>query len=154
MRHIVHSPIGKLGITVKNDLITEVAFISEETSNHTGDRAPDIQQAFTAYFSAPAYQFNLPLQPAGTPFQQKVWQALRAIPYGQTVTYGELAKQLHTSPRAVGQACRKNPLPVIIPCHRVVGAANDGGFLGATEGAGMKIKQWLLSHEKSMILGA
>jgi methylated-DNA-[protein]-cysteine S-methyltransferase len=82
-----------------------------------------------------------------TPFQKQVWQALLTIPCGSTLTYGELAKKLNSSPRAVGQACRANPLPFLIPCHRVVGAKNSGGYFGARKGKKIALKQWLLEQE-------
>ena len=90
----------------------------------------------------------------GTEFQQKVWQALLEIPVGETQTYGFLANKLNTSARAVGNACRQNHFPVIVPCHRVVSASGIGGYAGDTllnqQGQihYMQIKQWLLSHEK------
>jgi len=90
---------------------------------------------------------DLPLAPSGTPFQQRVWSTLREIPPGERRTYGELARELGTSPRAVGGACRANPVPLLIPCHRVVAANGDGGFAGHTEGRWLEIKRWLLDHE-------
>lgn len=87
---------------------------------------------------------ELPLSPNGSPFQMKVWETLRSIPYGKTVTYGDLAKQLDTSPRAIGNAVGRNPIGIIIPCHRVVGANGQlTGFAG-----GLEKKIWLLEHEK------
>lgn len=87
---------------------------------------------------------ELPLSPNGSPFQMKVWEALRSIPYGKTVTYGDLAKQLDTSPRAIGNAVGHNPIGIIIPCHRVIGANGQlTGFAG-----GLERKIWLLEHEK------
>lgn len=85
----------------------------------------------------------------GTEFQKRVWRALCAIPPGTTKTYGELAKQLNTSPRAIGNACRKNPLPIIIPCHRVVAKNSLGGYAGARIGNLLEIKKWLLRYEKT-----
>ncbi len=84
----------------------------------------------------------------GTAFQKRVWQALCNIPPGTTKTYGELAKELHTSPRAIGNACRKNPLPIIIPCHRVVAKNSLGGYAGARTGELIEFKKWLLENEK------
>lgn len=100
------------------------------------------------YFSAPAFCLETRLQLDGTPFQRRVWQALRRIPAGRTLTYGELARQLGSSPRAVGGACRSNKIPLVIPCHRVVAKAGLGGFMGRTRGAGLVLKQWLLEHEQ------
>ena len=91
--------------------------------------------------------FDLPLKPAGTEFQLRVWQALSKIPAGEVRSYGELAHQLRSSARAVGNACRRNPIPVLIPCHRVVAKSGLGGFAGQTEGAQLALKQRLLSHE-------
>jgi methylated-DNA-[protein]-cysteine S-methyltransferase len=77
-----------------------------------------------------------------------VWQALRRIPGGSTQSYGELARQLHTAPRAVGQACGANPIPVIIPCHRVLARNGLGGFMSSAGGDSLAIKRWLLEHER------
>ena len=81
----------------------------------------------------------------GTPFQKKVWRALKKIPYGSVKTYGDVAKELNSSSRAVGQACRRNNIPLFIPCHRVVAAKGLGGFMGGYRHVGRK--RWLLQHE-------
>ncbi|MBT8127262.1 MAG: methylated-DNA--[protein]-cysteine S-methyltransferase, partial [Gammaproteobacteria bacterium] len=91
--------------------------------------------------------FDLPCALQGTPFQQKVWNELKKIPCGTVITYGELANKLGTSARAIGNACRKNPIPLVIPCHRVVAANGIGGYSGDTNGAWLRIKSWLLRHE-------
>ena len=75
---------------------------------------------------------------------------MQKIPYGKTKSYGELAQELKTSARAIGNACRHNPLPIIIPCHRIVAKNNLGGYNGATEGKMLNIKEWLLQHEKKL----
>lgn len=99
------------------------------------------------YFADARYPFRFDLNPNGTEFQQSVWRALCNIPSGETRTYGQLAKQLGTSARAVGNACRANPLPLVIPCHRVVAANGLGGFSGQREGFYPAIKKRLLQHE-------
>lgn len=100
-----------------------------------------------AYFTR-AQPLCLPaLQPAATTFQQRLRQCLLAIPPGQTRTYGELAKELGSSARAVAQGCRANPLPLLVPCHRVVARQGRGGYMGQNDGQGMVIKNWLLDHE-------
>ncbi|HET8615382.1 MAG TPA: methylated-DNA--[protein]-cysteine S-methyltransferase [Actinomycetales bacterium] len=109
-----------------------------------------LQQAvdeLAAYFAGELTQFELPLQLGGTPFQLRVWQALREIPFGATATYGELAEQLGSSgaSRAVGLASNRNPVPIIVPCHRVIGAG--GGLVGF--GGGLACKRWLLDHESA-----
>ncbi|MCP4042152.1 MAG: MGMT family protein, partial [Gammaproteobacteria bacterium] len=83
----------------------------------------------------------------GTDHQLRVWNALGEIPPGETMTYGELARHLGSGPRAVGNACRSNPVPIVVPCHRVVSATGLGGFMGDTAGEPMAIKSWLLRHE-------
>lgn len=90
----------------------------------------------------------VPLAPQGTPFQRRVWQAMGKIPPGQTRRYGELAQELGSSARAVGGACRANPIPLLIPCHRVVAASGQGGFAGAQDGRLVELKRWLLTHEQ------
>lgn len=87
------------------------------------------------------------LQPGGTPFQRRVWQRLRRIPCGQVMRYGELAQELGSSARAVAGACRANPIPILIPCHRVIAATGPGGYMGKTGGQTLAIKRWLLQHE-------
>ena len=92
----------------------------------------------------------LPLKAVGTPYQQKIWETLRQIPVGQVWRYSDISRQLQSSARAVGGACRRNPIPVIVPCHRVVAASGLGGFSGTTSGAMMDVKRWLLAHEGVM----
>ncbi len=85
---------------------------------------------------------------SGTAFRQRVWQALAQIPIGESRTYGELARELRSAPRAIGGACGANPIALVIPCHRVVGTRGSlGGFMGVTEGGPIAIKRWLLTHE-------
>ncbi len=91
---------------------------------------------------------TIPLAPVGTAFQRRVWSALRDIPRGTTKTYGELASELNSSARAVAGACRANPIPLLIPCHRVVAADGIGGYGGETVGANIELKRWLLEHER------
>jgi methylated-DNA-[protein]-cysteine S-methyltransferase len=98
-----------------------------------------------AYFDGRLRRFSLPLRPPGSGFRQRVWSRLRSIPYGETETYGALARQLATSPRAVARACAANPLPILVPCHRVVAAR--GGLGGYSGGDGPDIKAALLGLE-------
>ena len=93
-------------------------------------------------------EISLPLLRQGTSFQHTVWEILRQIPVGQTKTYGELSSELNTSPRALANACRKNPFPLIIPCHRVVAKTGIGGYAGEVTGKLIEIKTALLQHEK------
>lgn len=100
-----------------------------------------------AYFSGNLQQFDYPVSSLGTPFQQRVWQAIAAIPYGQVASYGDIAKLIGSAPRAVGQACGKNPLPIVVPCHRVVSSRGLGGFGLGNRDSDLAIKKWLLMHE-------
>lgn len=101
-----------------------------------------------AYFRNPRAAFTVPVAGGGSVFQNAVWKSMRRIPSGTVRSYGELARQLKTAPRAVGGACRANPVPIVVPCHRVVSATGLGGFMGATGGRAMQIKRWLLAHER------
>ncbi|MFZ2541292.1 MAG: methylated-DNA--[protein]-cysteine S-methyltransferase, partial [Gallionella sp.] len=105
-------------------------------------------EQLTAYFVDPDFRFELPVDPGGTAHQHKVWQIMRIIPRGETRSYGALAAQLKSAAQAVGQACGANPIPIVIPCHRVVGKAGLGGFMGHASGTALDIKRWLLAHEQ------
>lgn len=109
-------------------------------------RALTLAQQLVAYLHDPHAPLDMPQPPAGTVFQQRVWQAMRAIPVGQTCTYGQLAAQIGSGPRAVANACGANPLPLFNPCHRVVAQHGLGGFMQSQPG-GLAIKRWLLAHE-------
>jgi len=99
------------------------------------------------YFAGKRREFDVPVGPSGTAFQQRVWSLVGAIPYGQTVSYGSIAAQLGSSPRAVGAAVGANPIPIIIPCHRVIGT--DSSLTGY--GGGLRMKIWLLRHERALL---
>jgi methylated-DNA-[protein]-cysteine S-methyltransferase len=101
-----------------------------------------------AYFENADFQFDLPLKLSGTRHQLEVWQAMRDIPLGSVLTYGYLAQLIHSSPRAIGQACGNNPIPIVIPCHRVVSKSGLGGFMHSSENSILDIKRWLLAHEQ------
>jgi len=143
------TPYFPLKITQQDNQLTEIDFVNRmgqaiETEDAVlKNTLRQIQQ----YFKSSKMLFELPLNPHGTDFQCRVWLALQAIPAGEVRTYGELAAQLNSSPRAVGNACRQNPIPLIIPCHRVVSASGIGGFAGQLEGKKITIKQQLLRHE-------
>ena len=99
------------------------------------------------FFASPEQPFTLALDLQGSVFQRRVWQALTQIAAGQTLTYGELATRLGSGARAVGNACRHNPVSIIVPCHRVVSAAGIGGYSGSVGGREIDRKHWLLRHE-------
>jgi methylated-DNA-[protein]-cysteine S-methyltransferase len=143
--HFLKTPVGNICIRIIDSNICEVIFT--DTSGNSQKLDSDIEEQINAYFCDPKHRFTLPTEAKGTAFQKRVWQALCDIPAGTTLTYGELAKKLKSSPRAVGQACRRNPTPIIVPCHRVTGANGIGGYAGDSSGKLFKIKLWLLQHE-------
>jgi len=119
----------------------------ERDPSRRNDDTPLLNRAvhqLNAYFFGGRRTFDLPVAPAGTRFQKAVWNQMLAIPYGQVRTYGEIARWLRSAPRAVGVACGRNPIPIIIPCHRVVAASGLGGYSGD---GGVDTKQWLLELE-------
>jgi methylated-DNA-[protein]-cysteine S-methyltransferase len=135
-------------MSVASDKLARIQFLLHESSLFSAQSrvARQIVVQIKRYFCNPRLLLELPIQVCGTPLQQKIWQSIRRIPCGKTITYGELARKIGTSPRVVGNACRCNPIPVIIPCHRVVAAAGLGGYYGNTV-EGLRIKRWLLDHE-------
>jgi len=150
MIYLFDSPIGSLTLYISQNKLVKIDFppakhALQNCSSNTFTQQISFQ--LESYFKNPCYLFNLELELTGTPFQQKVWHALRHIPSGTTLSYNALAKQLATSPRAIGNACRSNPLPIIIPCHRIVAQNHIGGFAGTTTGTLIDIKKWLLQHE-------
>lgn len=128
----------------ENRLPTNKSLKSAENENII---LQDIVKQLDEYFTQACPFHDIPYLLNGTPFQKSVWKELTKIPLGKTLSYGELAKKIKSSPRAVGNACRKNPLAIIIPCHRVVSAKGIGGYAGKTEGNNVTIKRWLLRHE-------
>lgn len=110
-----------------------------------------ITQQLKTYFSSASAFESISLSAEGTEFQKSVWRELTKIPLGETRTYGEIAKILNSSARAVGNACRQNPIQIIVPCHRVVSAKGIGGYAGETDGKQLNIKRWLLKHEGAQL---
>jgi methylated-DNA-[protein]-cysteine S-methyltransferase len=147
---IIDSPIGKLSIETSNNQITHIHFCHQNTKTLKSKDSfnQSVLKALESFFKKSNNTFDFPLHTKGTEFQQRVWKALQKIPRGEVRTYQDLANQLKTSPRAVGNACRANPIPVIIPCHRVVAKNGIGGFSGKTSGSKISIKEWLLNHER------
>ena len=143
------TPFGVLGIRCSVDALTGIDFLpaSEKPQRATSAFAKTVCEQLLRYIENPDVRFTVPLELNGTPHQQKVWQAMLAIPRGKTRSYGELAAELKSCAQAVGQSCGANPIPVIVPCHRVVGKAGLGGFARHTSGAHLDIKRWLLAHE-------
>ena len=145
----IPSPVGQLLITESDGLITRLTW-----GRLRQDRPSPLLEAaaeqLKAYFEGSLRSFDLPLAPAGTTFQKDVYRAMSAIPFGETRSYGDIAKDLGSVARAVGQACGSNPIPILLPCHRVLGAGGaTGGFSG---GEGVTSKRALLAHEGALTL--
>lgn len=144
------SPIGPLGVGEEDGAITLILFAGQQPpEGYREGESPLLEEAWAQlerYFAGELRQFSLPLAPAGTPFQQAVWRALEEIPYGETRSYGEIASQVGRpkASRAVGAANHRNPIPIVIPCHRVIGA---GGTLTGY-GGGLDRKRLLLDLER------
>ncbi|HUT40355.1 MAG TPA: methylated-DNA--[protein]-cysteine S-methyltransferase [Gammaproteobacteria bacterium] len=146
---VLASPLGPLGICLEHSAVTCIDYLpaSRQPVDGSSAGARRVARALERYFADGSRPFGLPVQLGGTDFQQRVWQALCDIPPGQTRTYGELARQLGSGARAVGNACRHNPVPVVVPCHRVVSSSGPGGYGGHMSGPPLRRKRWLLEHE-------
>ena len=147
---VTESPVGFLRIRVAGGKLHQIAFAEGPSRGGSGS-SPCVDLVLgqlQQYFERGDFRFSLELEMAGTPFQRRVWEALCRIQPGDVRTYGEIAKLLGSSPRAVGNACRRNPIPIVVPCHRVVSATGIGGYAGATGGRLLRAKRWLLDHER------
>lgn len=146
---IVAAPGFCLGVCAAEAVVTAVDFLEPcPPQAPETPLAAEVVRQLQTYLADPRCTFNLPLQPAGTHFQRRVWAQIAAIPCGQVATYGQLAKTLANAPRAVGQACGANPYPVVVPCHRVIATGGGlGGFANARGGFLLAVKRWLLTHE-------
>lgn len=151
---ILTAPFGRLGVRTEDDAIVDIKFVLSErdiTQPHH-DETPAIgvlRLALAAYWrDASASLAHVPVKLQGTAHQLRVWQALTRIRPGETRCYGEVAVEMGSAAQAVGQACGANPLPLLIPCHRVVSRTGLGGFMQRRNGEALFIKQWLLTHER------
>lgn len=144
---IIDSPVGKLRLAAQNGFLTALQFggepIIKPQENSVLDAA---QRQLEEYFRGTRRQFDLPIRMQGTPFQIAVWNALKEIPYGETISYGEIAARIGrpNAARAVGMANHRNPIAIIVPCHRVIGM--NGTLTGYA--GGLSVKQWLLEWER------
>jgi methylated-DNA-[protein]-cysteine S-methyltransferase len=151
----VRTPFATLGIEATDTHVTGIRFLAPSVPASMPKRNSVAHLAcvqLQAYLENPRFVFDLPLRFTGTRHRLAVWEAMQRIPAGRTRTYGEIAAELGSSARAVGGACGANPIPVVIPCHRVIAAGRSlGGFMGAREeGFELGIKRWLLEHEGAL----
>jgi len=149
----VDSPVGRLAIEADHAAVTGVRWAGP--GERTRDRTPspvlkEATRQLDRYFAGKLKRFDLPLAARGTDFQKRVWAMMSAIPYGETATYGGMAMALGSGPRPIGMACARNPIPIIVPCHRVLGSGGkEGGFSG---GKGLPTKRQLLALEGVVLL--
>jgi methylated-DNA-[protein]-cysteine S-methyltransferase len=139
----IDSPVGRLTIAEDNGALVRIGW-GEGSAGATTPLLAEAAAQLDAYFAGRLTQFDLPLRPAGSAFDQRVWAAMQQIPYGQTRRYGELAMDVGSGPRAIGGACGRNPIPIVVPCHRVLASGGLGGYSG---GAGLPTKRLLLALE-------
>lgn len=144
-------PCTHLEVTATENAISRIAFVPTSTplQSHPTPLLQCFSEQLLAYLADPAFVFDLPLAPEGSAFQLKVWQTIATIPSGETRSYLALAESIQSGARAIGNACGRNPHPVVVPCHRVI-AKNGGmgGFNRSAVGGFVEIKRWLLAHEK------
>jgi len=149
---VIETPLAsmRLGIVAKMGVLTTIELLSSshQLRRPRFDITREVASQLLAYFDDPKWQFSLPVTSQGTCFQQRVWRFMRSIPVGETRRYSDVAIYLKSAARAVGGACRRNPTPIVVPCHRIIAANGLGGFNGRTDGAELDFKQWLLAHEQ------
>lgn len=152
----ISTPIGKIGIRTSDNYLLGINYLGDSALiiKPKTIMAKETLEQVLCYFADPEFSFKIPFSLNVTPFQERVLQALRKIPVGTTRSYAELAQLLETKPRPVGNACRKNPIPIIIPCHRIIASTGMGGYGGAIKGPILEIKRWLLQHEGTPIPSA
>jgi methylated-DNA-[protein]-cysteine S-methyltransferase len=142
----IDSPVGRLVILAEDGAIARIDWADGADFANSAETPllADARRQLAAYFAGRLRHFDLPLRPHGSPFDHKVWAAMRQIPYGETRSYGDLARAIGSAPRAVGNACGNNPIPIVIPCHRVLARGGLGGYSG---NGGVVTKRALLTLE-------
>ena len=146
----LRTPFAVLGIVTDDESVTAIRYLpmNERAMSPRTPVARAAVDEIEQYLRDPGHRMDIPLRVTGTPFQKRVWQAIGAIPLGESRTYAEVARSVRSSARAVGGACGANRIAMVIPCHRVVGSAGSlGGFMNRAHGDPVAIKRWLLAHE-------
>jgi len=146
---VIAAPGFNLGVRCDEAALHGISFLPPGPAQGPANAlAAEAARQLVAYLADPEHAFDLPLLLVGTPFQRRVWQRIAVIPVHQTRSYGDIAGDLGSAARAVGQACGRNPHPVVVPCHRVLAAAGRlGGFARQRDGHLLDVKRWLLAHE-------
>ena len=145
----IPSPVGPLTIEEQDDKIVAISWSNGASRGNGSPLLDEAARQLAAYFEGRLSHFDLPLAPAGSPFEKRVWVAMQQIPYGETRSYGDLATMVGSAPRPVGRACGHNPIPIVIPCHRVL---RSGGVIG-NYGGGPEMKARLLALEGAKVAG-
>ncbi len=148
------TPFATIGVATSDSHLTEVRLLPKTIAAKAPKKNSIAQLAITElalYLKNPQYQFQVPIKLSGSHHQLEVWRVMREIPPGEVKTYGAVASELGSSAQAIGGACGRNPIPIIVPCHRIVARHGLGGFMGYGEGDTINIKQWLLMHENAPI---
>ena len=143
----ISSPVGPLTIEEQDDKIVAISWSNGAPRGNGSPLLDEAARQLQAYFEGERSHFDLPLAPAGSPFEKRVWNAMQKIPYGETRCYGDLAEAIGSAPRAVGGACGKNPIPIVIPCHRVLAKGGMGGY---SDQGGLDTKCALLRLEGAL----
>jgi len=148
---VVAAPFGAVAVETDAGRVCSLRFLAPSPEvAPSSELGLEAVEQLKRYFADPAFRFDLPLDIRGSAFQCRVWDAISAIPSGTARRYGDLAADLAAPARAVGQACGDNRLPIVIPCHRVIGADSLGGFAHASSGFALSVKRWLLEHEGAL----
>jgi methylated-DNA-[protein]-cysteine S-methyltransferase len=144
------APFGTIGINADDQAVTSVVFLGPDVSAKAPTKNTLAHLAcvqLMSYLNNPKFVFDLPVRLTGSKHQLDVWHAMQQITAGNTITYGVLAEGIGSNARAVGTACGKNPVPIVVPCHRIVAASGLGGFMGGKREDPLATKRWLLTHE-------
>lgn len=150
---VIASPIACLGLLENDGALTRIVFLGERASLRAPKSALlcEVQTQLDRYFINPEHRFTVPYRLSGSDYRLRVWEQISRIPLGAVQSYAQIASAIHSAPRAVGGACGANPLPLIVPCHRVVASQGLGGFNARRDHCDWSwIKRWLLTHEQAI----
>jgi len=148
----LRAPFAVLAIQTRRERLVEIEYLppAAATLAPIDAFAREVCRQLRAYFRDPDFQFDLPCDAQGTAYQERVWEAVRAIPRGAMLSYQDVARQIGSAARPVGTACGANRIPLLTPCHRVVASSGLGGFMHSRTGQPLEIKRWLLRHENAL----
>jgi methylated-DNA-[protein]-cysteine S-methyltransferase len=145
----IEAPFAVIGVRTIGERLVRIEYLPRGAAPLKPQTpfSREVCRQLKAYLKEPNFDFDLPFDYAGTDFQTRVWEAVRSIPVGAVLSYQQVGRRIGSAPRPVGTACGANKIPILIPCHRVVGSQGIGGFMNARRGAAIDVKRWLLHHE-------